>query len=149
MKGILWGCTDTGQGWPAGCVAEFQTSDILPFTLLHLLCVQQQLREVSSEEAGNEMDTDSNRKRKDLCRDNSMTGEVCGRHCLDAVHLPIDCIVEIACATAFLSNCQYLLQAKVQGHLALMTAVCCTASAAVALCVLSAPQSVDNVLACG
>jgi hypothetical protein len=38
--------------------------------------LQQQLREVESEEGGNEGDGDSSRKRKDLCRDGSMTGEV-------------------------------------------------------------------------
>eukprot|EP00882_Tetradesmus_deserticola_P027060 GHRQ01029905.1.p2 GENE.GHRQ01029905.1~~GHRQ01029905.1.p2 ORF type:complete len:133 (+),score=74.52 GHRQ01029905.1:666-1064(+) len=36
----------------------------------------QQLREVESEEGGTEGDGDSNRKRKELCRDGSMTGEV-------------------------------------------------------------------------
>lgn len=43
--------------------------------------LQAQLREVESEEAGNDMDADSNRKRKELCRDGSMTGEVCSRRC--------------------------------------------------------------------
>jgi hypothetical protein len=56
---------------------------MLRLLLFHAL--QQQLREVESEEGGNEGDGDSSRKRKELCRDGSMTGEVSWQQQLGAV----------------------------------------------------------------